>query len=285
MRILGIVILYYPDNKIKDNIKSYIDVVDELILWENSPKGRGPILNVDNSKIKHMGTGRNVGIGFALNEAVKYAKTNDYSYVLTMDQDSCFDVGNCEKYANIVKNANADIIFSPNYVIHGDKSYDGNEDLVEIEGTMTSGTLYPVSVFDKIGLFREDFFIDVIDTEFSLRAKQHGISIKLIPSVCLVHGLGYQKKKHKFLWKTFFPNEYSPIRSYYIVRNGIITKSLYPLANWDGYLFYWFYKRLFFVVCYEDDKLAKIKAILYGYLHGVKNISGEQTIFNETRRV
>lgn len=36
MKLLGIVILYHPEEDVVANIHSYIDEVDELIVWYNS---------------------------------------------------------------------------------------------------------------------------------------------------------------------------------------------------------------------------------------------------------
>lgn len=279
MKLLGIVILYFPTKEMLNNILSYLSVVDSLIVWNNTPDVTfdSPILN--NSKIINMGLGQNSGIGFALNEAVKYANAHSFTHLLTMDQDSFFENNDFSRYIKAIKESDLVSIFSPNYKIKNEKMFSETQDPLIVETTMTSGSIYPVKIFSKVGVFRQDFFIDAIDTEFSLRAKQSGILTRIITFVYLIHSAGYQKTKHKFLWKTFFPNEYSPIRSYYIVRNGIITKHLYPWANWKGFLYYWFYKRIFFVICYEDNKLAKLKGLLYGFYHGLIGKTGEQIIF------
>ena len=281
MKTLGIVIFYYPTDEVWKNIASYIDLLDKLFIGNNTPGNQLDLhLPTWEEKIVLMGVGKNLGIGKALNKAILYAKENQYDYLLTMDQDSHFVKEDFKLYLKAIKESNIRSIFSPNYLLHDKALYTSIDDgFIEVETTMTSGSVYPVEVFSKIGLFRDDFFIDAIDTEFSLRAKKSGITTRVMPQVYLVHGAGYPKTKHKFLWKTFFPNEYSPVRSYYIVRNGIITKRLYPWANWKGFLYYWFYKRLFFVICYEDNKFAKIKGLLYGFYHGMIGKTGEQTIF------
>ena len=273
-KILGIVVLFHPPENMKENILSYIHSLDKLILWNNSL--HEPIFSEKDSiyeeKIIEMGNGNNVGIGVALNEAVNHAKKFHYNFLLTMDQDGRFL--DFSKYLDIVKRCveNEGIsIFTPNFIIHNKELYVNKEPIIDVEASMTSGALYPIQIFNEIGIFRDDFFIDSIDIEFCLRAKRYGIPTKIVTAACLFHEAGYQKKKHKFLWKTFFPNEYSPMRSYYIIRNSLITKSLYPDANcWKGFLYYWFYKRLFFVVLYEKSKIAKVKSLLLGYIHGKK---------------
>jgi len=280
MKLLGIVILYYPQDDVVTNINSYIGVLKELFVWDNTPCGCG-IDFPKNEKIKRMGVNENVGIGNALNEAVKYAKANHFTHILTMDQDSYFINEDFKKYIETITQTNKKAIFVPNYLINGQALFNNQNSLIETEGSMTSGSVYPVDIFNEIGLFREDFFIDSIDDEFSFRSKKNGILTLAIPFVFLFHQAGYQKKKYKFLWKTFFPNEYSPIRSYYIIRNGLISRKLYNKPTQE-FLFYFFYKRIIFIICYESNKWQKIKGLIIGYMHGKMGKTGKQTIFKET---
>ena len=37
MKLLGIVILYYPDDAVVKNIATYLAQLDELMLWDNTP--------------------------------------------------------------------------------------------------------------------------------------------------------------------------------------------------------------------------------------------------------
>lgn len=278
MKIIGVVTFYYPEKKVWNNISTYIEQLDKLIIWENTPSNDSkPYVIPWKDKVEVMGLGKNVGIGKALNEVILYARENNYAFLLTMDQDSYFENSDFEKYVNILKQSRTiSSILSPNYIIHEQYLYPYDTGLVQVDTTLTSGSLYPMTIFDQIGLFRDDFFIDVIDLEYSLRAKRYGITTQIATSIRLYHAAGYQKTKHKFLWKTFFPNEYSPMRSYYIVRNGILAMKLYPNEkNWNGYLFYWFYKRMFFVLLYEDQKLAKLKSLLLGFIHGKFGKTGE----------
>ena len=91
MKTLGIVIFYYPTDEVWKNIASYIDLLDKLIIWNNTPGNQLDLhLPTWEEKIVLMGVGKNLGIGKALNKAILYAKENQYDYLLTMDQDSHF---------------------------------------------------------------------------------------------------------------------------------------------------------------------------------------------------
>ena len=78
MKLLGVVVLFNPDENVWANISTYINGVDELILWCNSSIPTIPVLN---GKVVVMGDGNNVGVGKALNEAVLYAMKNGYTHL------------------------------------------------------------------------------------------------------------------------------------------------------------------------------------------------------------
>lgn len=280
MKLLGIVILYYPENDIIDNINSYLHVLDELIIWDNTPGGSNTLFP-GNSKIKRMGLNENAGIGTALNEAVRYAQDHGFTHLLTMDQDSTFETeDNIQAYIRAIIQSGEKAIFSPNYTLNNKvRLYPEQDKLIEVTATMTSGSIYPIRIFNKTGLFREDFFIDSVDIEFSLRARKCGISTKIVTFVSLNHTLGH-KFKLKILWKTYFPHEYSPVRLYYIVRNGILVSKEYPLEHpLKGFLSYWFYRRLFRVLLLEQNKFAKCRALISGYRDGLKGKTGKNMLY------
>ena len=93
MKLLGIVILYYPDDAVVKNIATYLAQLDELMLWDNTPATDRRDLDLDSlgdgrGKIILDGCGENLGIGSALNKAVAYARANGFTHLLTLDQDS-----------------------------------------------------------------------------------------------------------------------------------------------------------------------------------------------------
>ena len=47
MKLLGIVILYYPDDAVVKNIATYLAQLDELMLWDNTPAADRRDLDLD----------------------------------------------------------------------------------------------------------------------------------------------------------------------------------------------------------------------------------------------
>ena len=96
MKLIAIVITYFPEEKdLIQNISSYINDVDQLIIWENTPKdkinyNKEKLLSINPNKIIFVGNGINVGIGKALNYATNFAINHSYTHLITFDQDSFF---------------------------------------------------------------------------------------------------------------------------------------------------------------------------------------------------
>lgn len=286
MKLLAVVVLYHPGRYLAGNINSYLPQVDRLLLWDNTPggeKARLPLSEVSHPEyLEYRGYGKNVGIGTALNDAVSYARENGFTHLLTLDQDSFFLDGEFSRYITAIRSYGEDkrTIFSVNYFIKSQQSslYPVADTVDKVASAMTSGTVYPVSLFDELGAFMDDLFVWGIDCEYCWRAARKDIPTVCFKNILLQHDLGYQKKRHRLLGKEVFPNEYPPARTYYNVRNGIILHKLYPESlNLKAHLRYHLYKRMVFVLLYEEQKFAKWKALWDGYRDGKCGKLGERS--------
>lgn len=212
---LGIVVAYNIDiNVLKQNINSYIEYVDKVLVIDNSDNDK--LKKIENEDIIYKYLDGNKGIGKALNIGAKFAIKNDYKYVLTMDQDSLFDNNLLEIYKkHLAKNI---IIYSPNYIIERKKERKYNDDTKELYWTMTSGNLLNLEMYAKNGEFREDFFIDAVDYEYCLKARKNGYKILQCNDAKLRHNPGITKNK-KMLFLNYKYGYMSPTRLYYQVRN------------------------------------------------------------------
>jgi rhamnosyltransferase len=281
IKIIGIVVLYHPPKRIEDNILSYIEGLDKLIIWKNSQcnlafLSKHPDLR---DKIVIMGDNINVGLGVSYNVAIRYAKDYGYTHLLTMDQDSCFINNDFKTYCSIVEQtAEKNFVLSPSYI--SDESMINRERLTNtslftdkdsntIMGSMASGTVWPIVMFDIIGLFREDFFLYLTDTELFLRAFHSNIAVKQIESVYLLHECSLGNYENVVKWKIgkriFVLHDYPPFTMYNMIRNHIVMKRHYPeISNWMLLELKW----LFYTLVWGDCKWVKCKAWFYGLYHG-----------------
>ena len=91
-KILAIVVTYYPEKELLErNVQAFIDHVDKVLIWENTPSpDKLDYRFIEHEKVVYYGDGIN-SISRALNYAWEYANENGFDYLLTMDQDSYFE--------------------------------------------------------------------------------------------------------------------------------------------------------------------------------------------------
>jgi rhamnosyltransferase len=91
---------------------------------------------------------------------------------------------------------------------------------------MTSGTLLPVWIFDRIGYFASEYFIDLVDCEYSLRIRAAGYFLADSRQAVLLHCAG-SPKRLTFLGFNFGPSNHNAMRRYYISRNRVAVYRKY----------------------------------------------------------
>lgn len=275
--LLGVVILYNPEEDVKGHILSYLPFLDKLIIWDNTPGGEQMFdlsFGEYDSKILFWSEYENKGVAYALNKAAIYGMEFRFSHLLTMDQDSYFDRNVFEFYLNRVNEVDTDKIAA--FCVNRNREM-LHSSIEEVYNCITSGTFYSLKAIKKMGLFRDDFFIDAIDGEYSYRIKRAGYMIIQLNDVFMHHTLGNQTI-HDICGRKIIALNYSPIRTYYIIRNHIIVYKQYGFQKsrlfWKTFLYYRFLSILFV----ETNKTGKLKAMIMGICHGVLGRTGEFNI-------
>lgn len=267
MKLCAVVVTYYPDveDAIK-NIMQYLPWVDHLVIWENTPSEYINNYRIElpeyADKISYMGTGKNEGIAFALNRTVEYAQAHGYTHLLTMDQDSYWE--DFRQYKNNVDNyIDQYSIFAPNI----NKTFPGTG-ITERKVSITSGSIYSIDLFNKIGLFREEFFIDAVDTEMGYRAFSSGIPTITILSSNLIQQFG---ESAEFLGKPY--TVYSPFRTYHIIRNHIWLWRMYPaVIDYElkkAIIANYILKKIIYAIIKGTHKFKNLKSVFNGIIDGI----------------
>jgi rhamnosyltransferase len=281
MKNLGVVVAYFPNLKeLTFNISSYINGLNALIIWDNTPDQENDffqsIIQVYGEKIQVMSTGKNEGIGYALNKAAQWGINNHYDYLLTMDQDSHFADDNFVYYLKMIEKAKySDVaVYTPLVCTQSEKPSAFEGDFLELKACLTSGSIMPLTVFDKIGFFNEAFFIDAIDHEICSRARSHAFKILRVNNVYLNHILGEEQEYH-LLGKKLYSYNYPPMRIYYSLRNYIYIYKKYKEKELIQYILYnQMLKRGIAILLLQPDKRKKLYAMFLGIRHGLKGKSG-----------
>ncbi len=241
MNIAGVVILYHPDMEhLSANIQTYVSGLKQLYVYDNSENktpGIEEALTKINPSIQYKFYNTNEGIAKRLNQAMDHAALNQYDYLLTMDQDSSFKVGDFEKYKTLIQSSTYNNVaqFGVNCQPDFTQPKEQSEEALTL---ITSGSILNLSLTKNIGPFNEALFIDFVDAEFSYRVIQNGYLNLMFSNIVLNHSLGTLVEGRSLgNFKKSMRIIHTPIRVYYIVRNGLYlyfkAKGLTPTMKKD----------------------------------------------------
>lgn len=276
MKVAGVTVLFNPDEKVVDNIKTYLPYLDNLYLVDNSKDNNKDKFSFD-KKIKYIPNCKNLGIAEALNIGARESIKLKAEWLLTMDQDSAFTDKALKKIIDYAKKSKKDSkigIISPFHktVQNKDVVKTGIEEPLVV---MTSGNLVNIEAYKEVEGFKSWMFIDAVDFEFGLNLRKHGYNIIQLNDAVLNHNLGNTVKR-KFLGKVMYVSNHSAFRRYFIVRNRYY---LYDMYHKDFPLFCKAEKgmtkhELLRIVLFEKNKFKKIKEMRRGYKDYKKGIKG-----------
>lgn len=265
-RILAVVVTYYPEKELlKNNIAAFIDDIDKVLIWENTPEDKKLQYRfIENPKVEYCGDGIN-SISHALNYAWKYADTHGYDYLLTMDQDSVFqNFAELKEYA--YRHSNQMMLLGPWYSVKKNLS----QPSVKVEALITSGMLVQMKILNSLEGYNEALTIDGVDTDLCLRANQKGIYSYQITSCFMQQRFGQSLVKiHNGKEHHFYSYPARRLRS--IVKSHIYLMRKYPNMSLemrnnikDRYII----NRIKNILLFEDQKICKIFAIFMGVVEG-----------------
>lgn len=285
-RCCAVIVTYNIGEELSKCFYSILNQVNKIVIVDNgSDKKTIEYLNKLDKKydIEVIYNLENLGIATALNQGIKYAKSQEYEWILTMDNDSeatknMVDVM-LKTYAT-VKDKDIVSIF-PKYIEKGINAntenivseYDGEYSIIGSE--ITSGNLIKLAVFDEIGLFDEKLFIDRVDHEICFRLTKYKKKMIKVEGAKLLHQLGRTVEK-KIVFKKIEATNHSPVRRYYITRNRMYLWDKYSdIENEIKLDKKNFRREIVKILMLEKEKTLKMKMIWKGYRDYKKECFGE----------
>ena len=275
--VVAVLVLYFPDREVSARISAIAKQVDAVVFVDNSGTGNFFLLPAELSalSIHCIQNSENLGVATALNQGLAWAQQAGATFALLLDQDTeplpDMVASLMRIHDHYVENSGK-VIVGSNYINGLGKVQFPCPDRVEWisrKTVITAGTLLSVDVFRTLGPFREEFFIDAVDTEYCLRAVQNGIGVIMTCAPLIRHAIGYQKR-HRLLWKKTAVSNHSALRRYYMAKNNMRLKCEYWRSEprWSARKTLYLAKTLALILLFEVDKSSKIAAFGRGVLHG-----------------
>ncbi len=226
MNIALAVILFNPSTDQIKRMLMYADCFETTYFYDNSAF-ESPLLFNTKNNIIYQANGLNDGIAKALNFMSVLAKNNSFDLLFLLDQDSEWEMGQLIKYRDELvsyPNWQNTAVIGANYELdlYNPTAYEAQK----IYSVITSSSVINLFLFDEIGGFDENLFIDEVDHDYCYRASFKGYSIVKFYNVIFKQQIGKESTKSIFIFKS--KNLHSPIRFYYMIRNYLYLNSKYP---------------------------------------------------------
>lgn len=241
-------------------------------------------------RVHALWLGENRGIGAAQNRGIEQALASGATHILLMDDDSLPGQG-------MVQRLLAALAADPQAAAAGAHHVDprrqaqrdpfsrvergrlrwractgaGAPHSWEVDHVIASGCLMPAQVLRRVGGMREDFFIDWVDTEWCLRARDHGYRIHGVCGALLEHTLG--GRVGRILGREI--PLHAPWRHYYQARNFLLTlRSCRPPRALKWHMAWRQVKRFLVFSTLVPGRSAYFRMWLRGLWHGWRGKTG-----------
>lgn len=285
--ICAVIVTLNPDDDLAERAADLLQQTGGVVVVDNgSDRAAVEMLNDLTSRpgIHLILNHDNAGIATALNQGVGRAGELGFDWVLLFDQDSDPEATMVSSLAAIYDGfpdrENLAIIGSNYYSRDpGHPEYAFSQakgDLwIERKTVITSGSLIPLKVYAEVGPFRDGFFIDHVDDEYSFRARSLGYNVIMSRSPLMRHAIGV-REEHRVFFHTVETSNHSPERRYYMSRNVILMAGEYLFTE-PGWVFgkcWKLVKSVFLIALFERNRTAKLRHLLKGVWHGVRRKLG-----------
>ncbi len=240
--IAAVIVLYQPETHLLTRLADSIAwQVDKVFVIDNTP-GEGRRMPAGFARcsrpVFYRAYGFNKGLASGQNAGIQRAIREGYTHVLLLDQDSGLPdtaLGGLLAAEQALLQAGRRVAaVGPLFIdekngrrcgavrhswlhMRWSPIPDSATEPVETDYLIASGSLIRTSILKKVGLMRDELFIDWVDAEWAYRARSLGYLSYIAPTVVMRHSVG---DSTGYLFGKEF-NLHSPARNYYIVRNAI----------------------------------------------------------------
>lgn len=302
--VIAVVVTYHPNQAALERLLQQLATqVQHTVVIDNTEANHQTLSGLRLSdKTTLLRFGRNMGIGFAQNQGVEEARCRGATHVLLMDQDSLPSTAMVPTLLQALALAPHQRIAAIGPVCRDVKTgcttalirrqgwrirritADGLTKPVQVEYIPASGTLIPLPMWDKVGPVKAEYFIDKVDMEWCLRARQLGLEIWVEPRIAMQHDQA--TRALSLLGRTLYVGH--DFRAYFHVRNSVamaLRATIPTFWRWDQLLKTLPYA-LFYTAVAEHGKLLMARQLAQAVWDGIRNRTGlglyDKKLFKET---
>jgi rhamnosyltransferase len=295
--ICSVTVTLNPDLELLGRqVRSLRSQVDQIIIIDNG-SAQSWICSqadcVDTTRFEIHRLGMNLGLAYAQNVGIRKALSLGATAVLLLDQDSMPEPGMVQRLQRELNDGEKVAAVGP---IRSDRRtgtqshfvVDGNwwprrwrpaarESLLnssEVGILIASGSLISCRALTDCGLMREDLFIDHVDTEWCLRVRSQGWSLRGVPLARMVHSVGDSVTRLWILgWREVALH--TPVRSYFVNRNSVrLLACKFIPVRWKAFIMLRTLILDAYLLIVAPRRTQRCKMIIAGLSHGLGRRGG-----------
>jgi rhamnosyltransferase len=284
--VCAVIVTYHPTAGNIELMSSVLPQVQQMVVVDNGSRAEELLqLRAASQTLGFhlIENSENLGIADALNQGIRWAESQGYSWVVLLDQDSRItDSFIAQMFAAWESRPHRQRVGSlhPRYVDPETgfeppvwRAKDGGPVI-----SLTSGALMPTWIFDKVGWFASEYFIDCVDFEYCFRLRAAGYLIADSRQAVLLHKAGNAQRTLNFLGFSFRPTHHSPMRRYYMSRNriAVVRKYFRVFPGWISRFTYDCFRETIKCFIGDHDRLRKFRSFLLGTWDGLRGRMGKR---------
>lgn len=299
LHVPAVIVAHFPDPGLLARARAVRAQFEPAIIHDNSTNAdaRNRVTALaEKAGCEYATTAANLGIAGALNRHFAALEQRGLPWCAAFDQDSLPDPGVAD---HLLACARPDADSRPPAVV-GANWYDlerpdhrsrhlqphprcpwlyrrvaADGDL-DVTCVITSGSLFHLPAWRALGGFDESLFLDLVDSDYCLRARAAGYAVRVAANARLQHRRG-AKRPVRLLGRTWWPAFMPSPRLRYLFRNRILLFRRHGrrAPHWVAYECAYGAKILAEILFLEDRKPAKLGACLRGTWDGVRGRRGQ----------
>lgn len=273
----GVVLAYRPEVSILLNLERLRQQVDRVYVVNNSPGDEGSadilarVAQVEGVVV--LDQAKNVGVAAGFNAGMRRALADGFDFVWIFDQDSTVADGMLSHLKRAFSEWRAPVAMAGPALRAEETGFlydaDRGEGVGELQTLISSGALFSRAALERIGLHDERLFIDYVDHDISLRAREAGLAVVKVFDTVLDHRFGASTPV-SFLGRRVYLSNYSPMRQYYMTRNRVIMMRRHGIGRWFWEDAAYASKAWVKVLLCERGRGPKIGAAIRGAIDGIR---------------
>jgi rhamnosyltransferase len=290
-QVIAVIIVFEPELKILHQlVLATAQQVESIVIVNNSSEiSLNDFLPIVDTPIQLITFPENMGIAYAQNIGIEYAISQKAQYVLLLDQDSIPSTGMTRALIECINS-------NPNAIAAGARHQDPRSNItpkfivsrfgiparkqplstslsIRAHTLISSGMLIRLEYLLHVGGMRSNYFIDLVDIEWCLRAIHKGYLLLGSSHAFMEHTIGLKAQK---IWipypKTI--SLHSPLRHYYMVRNLILMlRDTSMNIAWKASYLIRIAQFFLFFSLFSMGK-GHFKMMCLGLWHGIENQRG-----------